>query len=150
MTDRLKLIKTPKLKLNEPHTFWNTCHLKAELLPKTACLEGKPIIGKPDGMLKAPNCAWWINSAEHQYCFWKLVRERSNKDGEMPELMQYDIAKLFGWSNAKSHLIFKEAMDELIILLQKHGFTEELGPLQEELMPHNIDLEELTSDPLDF
>ncbi len=75
---------------------------------------------------------WWINSQEFNFCFWRYVQEKSNKNGELPELSQSGLSKLFGWSNAKTHLMVKEAMDELNLIFKKHDMSEEIGSDVEE------------------
>lgn len=64
---------------------------------------------------------WWINSEKHRYCFWQFIKDRSNPEGVMKELVQSELAGLFNWSNTKTHLILKEAMEELVTVLEERG-----------------------------
>lgn len=69
-------------------------------------------------------CEWWINSKEHGYCFWKFLREKSSPDGVMEELVQSELAQLFGYSNTKTHFVLKEAIRELKEALADHGIED--------------------------
>ncbi len=119
--NKLKLIKTPD-QLKEPNNFWKTCPRVLEFLPESPCMKGKPVISsKSKRVQDEPSCAWWINSKEYKYCFWKYVHAKSSPDGVMPELVQSDLAQLFGWSNTKTHFVLKEAIEELTIALKVYG-----------------------------
>jgi hypothetical protein len=75
---------------------------------------------------------WWINSPEHDHCFWNFVNEKSGPDGSMPELVQSEIADLMGWSNTKTHFMLKTAMAELIEALKTAQAQELLSQNYEE------------------
>lgn len=78
-----------------------------------------------------PSKDCWINSAAHDFCFWQYVREKSDTDGTMKELVQSELAALFGWSNTKVHFMLKEAMQDLADALKLHGaeeLLEDFGP----------------------
>lgn len=145
MTDKLRIIKKDN-KPKESSSFWNCCPLKLEYLPKEHCDQGKPELNVSDKNFTPPPCAWWLNSPENNYCFWKFIKSRSNKDGQMPELMQSDLAKLFGWSNTKAHFILKEAIDELVQVLKKHGLDEDLDYINEEIALEEVNVDELSED----
>lgn len=127
----LKLITKPK-ELRSANNFWRCCPLAREYLPEAACPEGKPDASQ--GKIQdEPGCKWWINSAEHNYCFWRYVREKSDTDGVMKELVQSELAALFGWSNTKTHFMLKQAMTELTEALKIYGAIE----LLQDLNPDN-------------
>lgn len=88
---------------------------------------GIPEKSKDNRIIKSPQCPWWINSPEHNYCFWSFIHDKSEADGSMKELVQSDLAKLFGWSSAKTHLMLKEAMDELVEAFKNHDLMDEIG-----------------------
>lgn len=98
-----------QLKKDAPNNFWNSCPLRLEYLPETECDLGKPIL-KNNKVPEDPRCEWWINSKKHNYCFWKYINENSDYNGNMKELLQADLAKLFGCSSTKIHFVLKEAM----------------------------------------
>lgn len=126
----LKLIKKPDK--NEFSNFWSCCPLQNEFLPEKECPEAKPEYDKSKKVLKEPKCQWWINSKKYNYCFWKYIKENSNSHGEMPEMPQSDLAKLFGWSNTKAHFMLKEAMDEFIKVIQENNIDINIEELAEE------------------
>jgi hypothetical protein len=66
------------------------------------------------------NCPWWINSESHGNCFWRYIRDKSDHDGAMQELVQSELAALLGWSNTKTHFMLKQAMDELSEALETY------------------------------
>lgn len=140
----IKLVKElPKLNTEETSNFWTTCPAKYEYMPKQHCGHGKPELDESNKIKSKPSCAWWINSPKHNYCFWSFVRDRSNCDGVMDELLQADLARLFGWSNTKAHFILKEATEELIKLLKLHRFEEELVEVAEYYLAGSIDPREV-------
>ena len=63
--------------------------------------------------VNSENCSWWINSPEHNNCFWKYIKSNSDWEGKMSELSQAELAELFGWSSTKMYFAIKEAMIEL-------------------------------------
>lgn len=81
-----------------------------------ACLSKKPF-KKTENDSK---CIWWINSKKHDYCFWTYINSVSDENGVMPELIQSQLAELFGWSNTKTYFILKQAMQELHDTFNKH------------------------------
>lgn len=72
-------------------------------------------------------CPWFINSPEHNNCFWTYVKAKSGPDGSMPELVHSEIAELMGWSYPKTHFALKEAMVELVDSLKKNNAQELLS-----------------------
>lgn len=130
LSDDLKLIK-PKVLSKEKSSFWGCCPRKLDYLPDEHCSDGIPEKSKDNRIIKPPACKWWINSPKHNYCFWKFIKERSNPDGSMKELVQSDLAKLFGWSSAKTHTMLKEATDELVQALKDHELINEIGDIAE-------------------
>lgn len=130
LMSKLKLIKSKMLKTVN-NTFWNTCPRKLEYMPKETCSMGIPEKSKDNRVVKNPECSWWINSEANNYCFWSFIKDQSNPDGSMKELVQSEISKLFGWSSAKTHLMLKDAMEELVDSFKKHGLTDELAEISE-------------------
>ena len=126
----LKIVKVSKL-AEEQSNFWNCCPLLLEFLPTSACEEGIPEKSKDNRIIKSPHCDWWINSPKHNYCFWRFIQDKSNPDGSMKELVQSDLAKLFGWSSAKTSVMLKEATEELITVFRKHNLMGELEDIAE-------------------
>lgn len=100
-------------KSNKSHHFWNSCPRKLDYIPKEPCSQGKPTPLQNGRITSDPECEWWINSEKHGYCFWRYIRDKSKPDGSMKELLQSDLAVLFGCSSTKIHFILKEAMKEL-------------------------------------
>lgn len=91
---------------------------------------GKPTIaGKSKRVQDEPQCPWWINSEEHHYCFWRYVQDKSSPEGAMPELVQSELASLFGWSNTKTHFVLKEAIEELTNALKTYGAVQLLSEM---------------------
>lgn len=120
-------------KLNKtPSNFWNCCPIRKDYLPEDPCNLGTPQVNKNKKILAEPPCAWWINSKKHNYCFWTYIRDQSNSLGEMPEILQSDMAKLFGWSNTKAHFMLKEALENLIEVLHGYNLNIELEDIVDE------------------
>ena len=136
---KLKLIKSPE-KLGRSNNFWRVCPRMLEFLPDSHCSKGKPIItGKSKRVQEEPSCQWWINSPDHNYCFWKYIHDKSSVDGVMNELVQSELANLFGWSNTKTHFILKEAIEELTSALKTHGAVEMLSEMDQQEYQDFID-----------
>ena len=93
--------------------FFTKCPRKLDYYPDLPCLLGKPQFTNKGNILKEPDCEWWINSAEDNYCFWSYIKRNSFTDGTMKPLKQSEIAKLFGCSSTKIYFILKEAVDKL-------------------------------------
>ncbi len=147
MSKKLVLVGPPQH--SDKSSFWGCCPRKLEYLPEEHCPDGIPEKSKDNRIIKSPPCDWWVNSPKHNFCFWKFIKDRSNPDGSMEELVQSDLAKLFGWSSAKTHAMLKEATEELTQSLRKHGLSEELGDAHEGLVP--LDLCDDDSEPgLDY
>lgn len=132
----LTLIKRPA-ELKAASNFWRCCPLAKEYLPEAACPEGQPDLTQGK-IHEEPKCPWWINSAEHQYCFWRYLRDKSDSDGVMKELVQSELAALFGWSNTKTHFMLKQAMTELTDALKVHGAIELLQDMDSEELENAI------------
>lgn len=144
--NKFKLIKTPE-KLDRPNNFWKVCPRMLEYLPKEHCMKGKPNISDKSARVQdEPECVWWINSPDHNYCFWKYVNDKSNVDGVMPELVQSDLAHLFGWSNTKTHFVLKEAIQELTNALEVHGAIELLNNMTQEEYQDFLNSSDFNSD----
>ncbi len=79
-------------------------------------------------------CIWWINSPDHNYCFWDYVKNKSSIDGSMLELSQSEIAQLMGWSNTKTHFMLKDAMVELVDALNQNKAKELLSQDPEQIV----------------
>ena len=119
----LKLIKK-KVLSSEKNNFWKSCPRKLEYFPDKPCHLGIP--DKDSKSSKEPECPWWINSETHNYCFWSFVRNKSDIDGSMKELVQSDLAKLFKWSSAKTHQYLQEAIQELKESFENHDLMSDL------------------------
>lgn len=102
------------LKDLKPRNYWNTVGQNKEFFPTQPRPESIPTLNKQGRVIEEPEDEWWINSKEHNYCFWSFVRDHSQPDGTMEPLLQSDIAKLFGCSSTKVHFMIKEAMDRLM------------------------------------
>lgn len=141
---KLTLVSKPK-ELRSSNNFWICCPLAREYLPETACPEGQPdtIQGK---VQDDPKCAWWINSADHNYCFWRYLREKSDADGVMKELVQSELAALFGWSNTKTHFMLKQAMIELTDALKLYGAIELLQDINSDELESAIVIDDFVDD----
>lgn len=107
------LTKPPELDL-PPRNYWNTAGKNREYFPDFPRPESIPTLNKQGRVVTEPADEWWINSKEHQFCFWTYVREMSQIDGTMEPLLQSEIAKLFGCSSTKVHFMLKEAMERLM------------------------------------
>lgn len=88
--------------------FWNTCPKQLEYFPNKVCSLGKKSLTEVN-----PSCAWYINSEEDFFCFWKWLRRISNKEGGFHPLHQHQVAALLKWSTTKTHQTFKEALDKI-------------------------------------
>lgn len=110
----LKLVEEPKNLEEVPErSFWNSCPRNLEQLPQEPCHMGKPERNSKGRIVKEPECPWWIDSVEHNYCFWAYVRANSTPDGKMDPMMQNEIAKMLGCSSTKIHFILKEAIAKI-------------------------------------
>lgn len=143
---KLSLLKRPQ-DLPGVNNFWRCCPLKNEYLPETTCPEGTPRSHRGK-IQEEPRCAWWINSPDHHFCFWRYVKDKSDADGVMHELVQSDLAALFGWSNTKTHFMLKQAVVELTEALRVHGASDLLQDLAAEGEDHSVNIDDLVeSDP---
>jgi len=133
---KLRLVEKPTT-LSTASNFWRCCPISREYLPETHCPEGKTN-GKDE-----PRCEWWINSAQHNFCFWRYVRDKSDADGVMKELVQSELAALFGWSNTKTHFMLKQAVSELTDALKLHGALELLRDMNSDDSENSVLLEDL-------
>lgn len=98
----------------KPRNYWNTSGLKKEFFPSEPRPESIPTLNKHGRVIQEPQDEWWINSKEHNYCFWSYIRDKSQPDGTMEPLLQSEMSKLFGCSSTKVHFMLKEAMDKLL------------------------------------
>ena len=119
--------------------------MKREYLPESACPEGAPRVSRGK-VQEEPACPWWINSPAHNYCFWRYVKDKSDEDGVMRELVQTDLAELFGWSATKTHFVLKQAMVELTDALKTYGAIDLLRDIDVE----DTELEATVADLLEF
>lgn len=130
----LKIINSPE-ELESSNNFWRACPRMLELLPEENCELGRPgVNSKSKRVVQEAECPWWINSESHNFCFWKYVNAKSTPEGVMPELVQSDLAKLFGWSNTKTHFALKEAIKELTEALTIHGAEDLLEEIAHQLI----------------
>lgn len=128
----MKLIKTPK-PLSGTDNFWKVCPRLLQYLPESCCDKGKPEMNEKSGRIQnEPECPWWINSEAHNYCFWKYIKDKSSPQGVMPELVQSELADLFGWSNTKTHFILKQAIEDLTEALEIYNAGELLDAVDNE------------------
>lgn len=146
---KLELIASPN-PLKASNNFWRTCPRSLEFLPEKSCSRGKPHISlKSKRVQDEPKCPWWINAKEYHYCFWKYVHAKSSSEGVMPELVQSDLAQLFGWSNTKTHFVLKEAIEELTTALKVYGAVDLLNEIDsddfDDLM--SVDSDTVYKDP---
>lgn len=88
-------------------------------------------------------CAWWINSAQHDNCFWTYIKDKSDANGVMKELVQTELATLFGWSNTKTHFMLKQAVADLTEALKSQGAAQLLEDMDLEEGESQISLGEL-------
>lgn len=138
---KLTLLKRPQ-DLKSANNFWRCCPLTKEYLPETACPEGSPTISKGK-IQEEPRCSWWINSPDHNFCFWRYVKDKSDTDGMMRELVQSELADLFGWSNTKTHFMLKQAMVELTEALKVYGAVDLLQDLDSDQEEHSSNIDHL-------
>ena len=96
--------------------FWNTCPRKLKYRPISHCEEGKKSV-----KLETPSCDWWINSPEHNYCFWSYITDNSRPDGSMKEHTQSELSKLLKIPESKLHILCKEAEDLLSLIMEHKG-----------------------------
>lgn len=94
--------------------YWNTVGKNKEYFPSEPRPESIPTFNKHGRVLVEPKDEWWINSKNHNFCFWSYLRDNSQPDGTMEPLLQSEIADLFGCSSTKVHFMLKEAMDKLM------------------------------------
>lgn len=109
----LEVLPPPPPKL-EPRNYWNTSGKGKEFFPTEPRPDSIPVMSKSGRIIQDPKDEWWINSAEHNYCFWSFLKSRSQPDGTMEPLLQSEIADLFGCSSTKIHFMLKEALDKLM------------------------------------
>lgn len=126
MEKKFKLVAKTR-PLQNANNFWQCCPLNREYLPEEACPEGTSTSKSEE-----PKCQWWIASAEHDYCFWRYIKDKSSPDGSMKELVQSELAALFGWSNTKTHFMLKQAMAELTEALKLYGAIDLLQDIDAE------------------
>lgn len=92
--------------------YWNT--IGASSFPTSPRLESIPVFNEKRELVGIPSDPWWINSKKDHFCFWTLIKNRSNSEGYFDPLMHGDIAHLLGLpSNTKVFFVLKEAMDAL-------------------------------------
>lgn len=145
--DKLEIINAPK-PLPEANNFWRSCPRILEYLPEAACPKGKPTINESNGKIQdEPSCPWWINSKLHHYCFWRYIQDKSGPDGVMNELVQSELAELFGFSNTKTHFVLKQAIEEVTAALKLYEAIELVKELETEdlddiINPKDIDAED--------
>lgn len=138
----LKLIAKPA-ELKPASNFWRCCPIANQYLPESPCPQGRPSVDASGKILEEPKCAWWIASAEHNFCFWRYVKDKSDVDGVMKELVQSELAALFGWSNTKTHFMLKQAVEELTRALELYGAIELLEDLNSDQIEDLINADDL-------
>lgn len=103
----LTLVKSAA-ELRSTHNIWRCCK-------EASCIDEFP------QSIESP---WWINSSDHHFCFWRYVKDKSDVNGVMRELVQSELAELFSWSNTKTHFMLKQAIEELTVALKQYGAGE--------------------------
>jgi hypothetical protein len=91
-------------------SFWTSCPRKLGYYPDAACPLGKEA---SESRQADKGCAWSINSAVDNYCFWTWLRRRSDEDGFMEPVLQHEMADLLGSSGTKLHASYKEALAKM-------------------------------------
>lgn len=92
-------------------TFWNACPRKLEYFPEVKCVLGKTSAEtKGDPAARSSGCAWYVNSPDDFYCFWKWLRRQSNSEGAFRPLYQHEVCKLLKCSSSKAGDLFKAAV----------------------------------------
>lgn len=81
-----------------------------ELLTKDRVCD-KALSEKPHSHEKTE--AFWINSPEHNNCFWEYIYKNSNKYGVLKELTTQEMAQLLGWTTSKTLSELKVALESL-------------------------------------
>lgn len=125
--------------------FWNSCPLKKEYIPSKPCEHGKPEYSSSGRVVEEPQCPWWINSEKYCFCFWRYIQDNSKQDGSMRELLQSDLAQLFGCSTTKIHFLMKEAIEEFAKLLKSQNVSLEDSETGEGFAS-DLDLSDLLDD----
>lgn len=126
---KLTLLKRPQ-ELPVVNNYWRCCPLANDYLPETTCPEGAPKLVKGK-VQEEPPCAWWLNSPNHNFCFWRYLKDKSDPNGVMKELSQSELASLFGWSDTKTHFMLKQAIVDLTEAMKLHGAADLLQDLEE-------------------
>lgn len=137
--------------LKKPTEVRRCCPTDGPHSSETPCPNGKPQFDAEGKVLEdLAGSSWWINSVDHQHCFWRYVRDKSDVNGVMKELVQSELATLFGWSNTKTHFMLKQAIEELTQALKLYGASELLEDLDAEGGLENLvipeDLADLPAD----
>lgn len=120
--------------------YWNTVGKNKEFFPSEPRPDSIPTFNKQGRVLQEPQDEWWINSKEHNYCFWSYLRDNSQPDGTMEPLLQSEIAELFGCSSTKVHFMLKEAMDKLMSEENMKILQNLLNLTEEEPQEHNVEI----------
>ena len=116
-------------KKDEPDNFWNTCPRKLTSTPASICEEGKK-----SSLSEHQSCEWWIDSFDHNFCFWTYIKDHSRPGGSMKEHAQSEVSRLLKIPENRLHIICKEAEDALHEIMIQMG----LGPDQE-ISSENVD-----------
>lgn len=125
-------------------TFTSICPRKLDKLPKEPCSLGHPTFFEDERIDMEPHCDWWIASKESNFCFWKYLQLHSEEDGSMKELLQSELAKLFGCSSTKIHFMLKEALTEFEKIVNENTILTDLDYEDDTIVELSIDdIEEL-------
>jgi hypothetical protein len=102
-----------------PTNSCQDCPKKPNINDESLCNKGLEKINTSDNK-ESDNleCDWWVNSPDHNNCFWTFIKDKSSPEGVMQELVQSDLANLFGWSTTKTHFVLKQAIEELVTALK--------------------------------
>lgn len=94
--------------------FHQICPRRLPSAPIDACPLGMEYVtqGNTDNS-RDFGCQWGVASASHGYCFWTLIRSRSDEDGRMEPFSDTEICNLLGITQAVLDKTFSSAVSKL-------------------------------------
>ena len=92
------------------------CPLKLKNLPTEPCSKGREAINAAfKGEDPDQHCPWYINSAEHQFCFFKYMKDdginhstSTSKISQLLMLNDFEVKKIFQNFKRKYSMLFIE------------------------------------------
>jgi hypothetical protein len=94
--------------------FKSECPRALICLPKYPCELGKPKFNNKGNLMnKEKLCPWYINSPEHNYCYWKYMNDTSDDKGQTPSLCYREIGNLLGVSSSTVGITVRKCLDFL-------------------------------------